>query len=114
MTDKALYETFKQAVLDIAVETVPGRQVDDFDEQEHPEWKRFFFSLTFFLSEEPYVDDFIRTVRNRLLKWPQLTEDKKSDGYIYQVWKSHIQSHDYWSVSFWLSEKYEFQEDSQP
>ena len=98
--EKSLYESFKKAVLNIAVETVPNRKVDDFDEQENPDSKNLSFCFTFFLSEEEHVDIFIKEVRNRLLKWPELNEDENTDGYIYEVWKSHIQSHDYWSVCF--------------
>lgn len=114
MTDNYQYEAFKKAVLDIAVETVPDRQIDDFDEHEHPELRKPFFCLTFFLAEEPHVDTFIKTVRDRMLDLPSLNNRVNSDRYIYQVWKSHIQSHNFWSVNFWLADKYQFTEDSQP
>lgn len=116
MPEYTQYESFKKAVLEIAVETVPGRSTDDFDAfdgQDHPKWGRPFFCLTFFLTDEPHVDIFIRMVRNRLLRWPKLYESENNNGYIYKVYKSHIQSHDYWSVSFLLADKYELTEDSQ-
>lgn len=117
MPEYTQYESFKNAVLEIAVEAVAGRGTDDlnaFDGQVHPKWGKPFFCLTFFLSDEPHIDVFIRMVRNRLLKWPKLYENENNDGFIYKVNKSHIQSHGYWSVSFWLADSYELIEDSQP
>lgn len=107
------YESFKKAVLDIAVESIPGRQADDFDEHDHPVLDRPFFSLTFFLFEGAHVDHFIQSVRDRLLESTP-NEKSKAGAYVYHVWKSHILSHGYWSVSFWLADKYEYIEDSQP
>lgn len=108
------YERFKLALLTILAEIVPSRNQGDFDEGVHPDTGVKFISFTWHLSEEGRVDSFLKAVRNRLLIYPRLSDDDVTDGFMFEIWKSHIQSHDYWSLTFWLADKYTFTEDSQP
>jgi len=101
MNQSAEFELFKSKLLEVLKSTLPGRNVDDHDIIFDQEKKDCFISFTFFLSEA-------------LLKWPELSSHSDSNQFVYKVCKSHIQSHDYWDVSFWLADKYSFCEDSQP
>lgn len=113
MNQSAEFELFKSKLLEVLKSTLPGRNVDDHDIIFDQEKKDCFISFTFFLSEESDVDNFIRSVRTSLLKWPEISSHSDSNKFVYKVCKSHIQSHDYWDVSFWLADKYSFCEDSQ-
>jgi hypothetical protein len=114
MTATEHYSIFKSELLKVLSKALPERDIDDFDEHEHPNTKVPFICFTFLCSEEDKVDKFIRSVRDELLTYPEFTDKKDSNKFVYEVWKSHIQSHDYWSVHFWLASKYKLVEDSQP
>ncbi|MND27426.1 hypothetical protein D3C80_178920 [compost metagenome] len=108
------FELFKERLFEVLERTLPDRDLNNHEVVVDPDTREPFVFFTFFLSEEVEVDKFIRAVRESLLKWPELSVQTDTNQFVYTVWKSHIQSHDYWSVHFWLSEKYSFTEDSQP
>lgn len=108
------YERFKLALLNILAEIVPSRGQGDFDECVIPDLGAKCISFTWHLSEEERVDTFLKAVRNRLLIHPRLSDDVVTDGFVFEIWKSYIESHEYWSLDFWLADKYTFTENSQP
>ena len=108
------YEKFKLALIKILSDICPERDPKDYDEDIDLDTGEKIIAFTFYLSEEEMVDRFARTSRKMLLKYPRLDEDEPIEPYVFTIWKNHIGSHDYWCLSFWLSSKYEFTENSQP
>lgn len=108
------YNDFKVELLKVMGEVLPNRNLEDFDEYELPDTNVPSICFTFLCSEENNVDNYIRSVRDKLLAFPEFSEESETNKFIYEVWKSHIVSHDYWSLNFWLSKTYKFTEDFQP
>lgn len=78
---------------------------------DRPDLDECSVTITFFQSQEETVDRIIRSARKSLLRHNSM--DFKAwgdDGYTFEVYKSFVNSHDYWSLTFLFADRYKLVE----
>jgi hypothetical protein len=109
------YNDFKDELFRIADKSISNRDSTSIDYEEHTNSEKNKSTMTFYfeMNEECAADKFIRSVRDELLSYPELSKICGTNAFIYKVLKENILSASCWSVIFSLSEKYELIESYQ-